>query len=246
MNLSTKLKIVAILGGAASILPAAAFAAPDACLTQQGLTTLKGATTAQIIAVGDCQIAMRNTSLDTAYGRVSTMQNLSQSEITSLQSTITTTQGTLSGIKKTLDSETATSSALTDYRSIFGPVRVYALVIPRTYIFASADRAQTVSGLLQTIDTNLIARDAQASSTVQQADAPLLADLATQIANINSGATTAINGVQSLVPDNGNQTVLQQNTAALQAAHAVVVTVHGTDIPAAVNDIKQIRANLKV
>ena len=246
MTLSTKLAVA--LAGVISVLPVAAFAQTpndNNCYADSGLTTLKGATLAQIIAVGDCSIAFRDQSVTTAETRVSQLQKVSSSTQASLQSTLQATTNTLGTIKTSLDADTASSSALTDFHSIFGSVRVFALVLPRTWIYATSDREMTISADLQTVNAELITKNQTASTTAQTADAPLFADITTQLSTLNTQATNADSVVQPLMPDLGSSTTLASNTAALKSAKGMLVTGQ-TAIKAIVNDITQIRANLHV
>ena len=250
MTLSTKLTAVTALVGVLSLLPMAAFAqstpnSDGGCLAASGLTTLKGATVAQIIAVGNCSIAFRNTALGTAQTRVNQMQKVSSSTQASLIATLQSTTSALGTIQTALDADTATTTAYSDYHSIFGSVRVFALVLPRTWIYATSDREMTISADLQAVDTELITRNAAASSTVQAEDAAPLADILTQLSTLNTQAASADTTVQPLVPDQGNQTVFANNKAALASAKAMLVTGQ-TAIKAIVADIATIRANLHV
>jgi hypothetical protein len=252
MNIPTKLIAVAFASGMA-ILPAVASAqtvtttdfapADSTCLTKAGLTSIHNATTAQVIAVGDCSINVRDTYLDAATYRVSQMVKVSPSAQASLMQTLQTTVGDLATIKTSLDADTSTTTALADYQSIFGNLRVFALVLPRTSVYTTSDRDMTTTANLQVTENNLAARNAKASPAVQAENAPLLKDLSTQIANANIQLTNAENTVQPLVPDQGNKTILASNTAALQSARAMDQTGE-TDIQAAATDIAQIRTNL--
>ena len=250
MTLSTKLTVATAVAGVLAMLPVAAFAqtppnSENACLAASGLTTLHGATIAQIIAVGNCSIAYRNTALGAAQTRVNQMQKVSSSTQASLVATLQSTTATLGTIQTTLDADTSTSTALMDYHSIYGNVRVFALVLPRTWIYATADREMTISSDLQTVNTELVAKNAAASSTVQAEDAAPLADILTQLSTLNTQSANAESTVQPLVPDQGNATVLASNKAALQSANAMLVTGQNA-IKAIVSDIAQIRANLHV
>ena len=250
MTTTTKIGIATALAG--MLLPVAAFAQganpnnDNNCLANNGLTNIRSAsTTAQVIAAGDCSIALRDTYLDAAQTRVNQMQKVSSSTQASLVATLQSTEATLATIKSTLDADTSTSTAIADYRTIFGNVRVFALVLPRTWIYSTSDREMTISGDLQVVNNELIIKNNSASSTVQTEDAPYLADILTQLTTVNTQSANADTTVQPLVPDQGSTTTRESNTAALNSAQAMLVTGQ-TAIKAIVADITAIRANLHV
>jgi hypothetical protein len=235
------LYVASALVGACALLPVAAFA-------DTGTTKCHGAgigdTITTIISAGDCEIANRDAYLQAAETRVNGLQKVSSSTQASLEATLSASVNSLATIKASLDADTSTSTARSDYGSIFNKVRVYALVLPRTWIYAASDREISIASDLQTIDTKLTNANSSASSTVQTENAAPLSDLATQISNITTQAQAAQSTVQGLVPDNGNGT-LKSNTLALKTAHTALKTIR-TDIATALADIKQIRTNLRM
>jgi hypothetical protein len=253
MTTSSKLAVIVALAGALTVLPAIASAqtvpptqsADTVCQEQAGTATTSAERIAQIIAEGNCEINVRDVALNAGITRVSQMQKVSSSTQASLTQTLQSTISTLATIQASLDADTSTTTAVADQKSIFGSVRVFALVLPRTWVYASSDRAMTITSDIQVVDNELIAKNAAASTTVQNENAPYLADIAYQIGQANTLATNADSTVQPLVPDLGVTSVLASNTASLQSAEAMLKTAEA-DIQAAVGDIKQVRTNLKV
>jgi hypothetical protein len=258
---SKKVTIATALVGVIGFLPVVAFAettsvpgptatpavtapSPDGnCKAQAGITEWKTATVSQIIAAGNCSISLRNTALLAAETRVNQMKKVSSSTQASLVATLQSTISTLAAIKGTLNADTSTSTARAEYMSVGTNVRVFALVLPRTWVYATADREDTLAGNLQKVDDILVAKNATSSAAIQSQNSTFLADLATQIATIKSSVTTAQNAVSSLSPDHGDKTVAASNAAALKSARSTL-EAGKMAVKAATNDIRQIRQNL--
>jgi hypothetical protein len=246
----TKLSFLA-LALFAALSPASAFAQSSqndgGCRADAGIATstpLKQATISQIIAAGTCSVQLRNTSLAAAIVRINQMEKIASSTQASLIATATASESTLNTINTTLAGDTSTTTAISDYDSIFNSVRVYALVVPRIWIDAAADRIMILTSDISAVQSTLQTENATADTAVQMENAPLFSDLSTQITTANSDASGSENEVAPLVPDLGNKSILQSNTAALQNAQQMNQGGQ-TATNAAVSDVKQIIANLK-
>ena len=202
-------------------------------------------TTAQQRA--DQEIARRITALNALITRINGMQKLSADEKTSLASS---TQGQIT-LMNNLQAQIAadaaansTTSLKADIQSITKAYRVYMLIIPQGNIEAAADRVLTVAATLTDLSTKLQARIA--SSTVNTSGAQAaLTDMNAKIADANTQANAANSEVASLVPDNGVQTVMQSNTAALKDARSKIQAAQ-KDLIAAQKDASTIVKDLRI
>lgn len=238
-----------IIGGAAAgallILPLAALATRgDTCAAQAGIAGGdKASTTAQFQALGACQISYRNADLNAAVQRVGQMQKVATTTKDSLTQTLNASLASLGALHAKLNGDTDAATAKGDYRAIFISNRIYALVLPRTWVIATSDRVQAITAQLQDVNAKLAALNANASTSVQVLNAVLFADLNIKLADAPTQATNAMNAVLPLVPDQGVQSVKDSNKAAITGAEAME-KVAKADLVAAIADIKQIRTNL--
>ena len=194
----------------------------------------------------DSEIAVRITALNALATRIQSLNNVSATEKAAISAQIQTNISGLTTLKAKIDADTDILVALTDEKSIFGSYRIYALVIPQGYIAASADRVDTIVGLIAAVGTKLQARittDQSAGQTVTTLTTAL-SDMNAKTADATAQSTLAQTGIASLVPDQGNQTKLTANTAALKAARANIKTAT-TDLQTARQDINIILQGLK-
>lgn len=199
-----------------------------------------------IITKADSAISDRITSLNALATRVQGFKNQSQALEASITSVVNTNIANLTNLKTKIDGETDIPTLKSDYNSIFDAYRIYALIIPRGWILASADRVTTINGMMNTLSSNLQSRitAAQSSGHTVSALQTALSDLNAKNADALTQAQSAQNGVSGLTPDQGNKTQLASNTAALKAAQADIKTAQ-QDFAAARQDAKTIVAGLK-
>src|SRR5262249_2095811 len=121
-------------------------------------------------------------------------------------------------------SANSTTSLKLDIQSITQSYRIFMLVMPQISIEAAADRGQNLAGLLSALAGKLQTRltAAQSAGVHASSSLPLLADMNTKIADAQVKEQAAVNEVASLQPDNGNQTVMQSNLAALKDARSKI------------------------
>ena len=206
------------------------------CEVKNGVTGLiQNATLAQIQAVGNCEINTRNIYLQ-AY-------IISSSTQSTLEANLQSTLSTLATIKTSLNTDTATTSAFADLKTITQNVRVFELVLPKTRITADVSSQTTASANIQTLVSGLMTKNNNASPSVQAANAPLFADITAKLATIASNTSSALTTILPLVPDQGNKTLLQSNSAAIDSAQAMIKNGQ-TALKSIWTDIKQIRTNL--
>jgi hypothetical protein len=214
------------------------------------------------------EITSRITSLGALSTRLTSMKNLSASELSTLSGEITTLTGELTGLQAKIQADASstpvgTSGALgsssplrQDFSSITKAYRVYALVIPQTQILAAADRVNTIITSLTTLSAKLQSRLSAAQSngttvgmagTVAVSFASLqsdLTDLNAKTVDAQKQATAAVAAVSTLVPDNGNITVAASNTTTLKTGRGDIETAQ-KDIATADKDVHTIVAALE-
>lgn len=192
-----------------------------------------------VITKANADIAARITALNALSTRVQDLKNASAEEKANIASEVQTNVAGLNALQTTIDADTDATKARADAQTIFTTFRIYALVVPRGWILASADRVLTVSNLMTTLGTKIQARitaDEAAGKNVTSLVATL-ADMNAKIADANSQATASQTGVTALLPDQGNKTVAASNKSALVASH--------TNIKTATQDLKTARADIK-
>ncbi len=183
-------------------------------------------TVADAIVKADKDIVKRIDSLNNTLERVAGMKNISSAEKSSATSDIQSEINKLTTLKSKIDSDTDLATIKTDTASIIAGSRIYALVIPRINILASADKINVIATMLETISVKLQTRidEAKASSTDVTALQKSLDTITTKTASAKQEALTAQATVSSLVPDNGDKTILDSNNADLKSARANIKT----------------------
>ncbi|MDE2030936.1 MAG: hypothetical protein KGI58_01605 [Patescibacteria group bacterium] len=220
-----------------SMLPAYTYAAVTTTPTKAEVNAATRLT--NIIAKSDEAINARIASLNKIDEKVQQMAHVSSAEKLNISNEIQTNITGLSELKSKIDSDTDAKTAHTDSSSIYGKFRIYALIIPQGYIEASADRIDTIVGMLTTISTKLQSRINSDQSEGKNVTAlqNSLNDINTKIADAKTQSAAALNRVANLSPDGGDKTLLASNTASLKASRA--------DIKLAVQDFKAIRTDVK-
>ncbi|MBV9349190.1 MAG: hypothetical protein JO026_00380 [Patescibacteria group bacterium] len=201
---------------------------------------------AKIIAQSDKDITARITSLNNLNTRIQSMKNVSATVKSNLSAEVQTNITGLTSLKAKIDGETDLPTLRSDSKSIFTAFRIYALVIPRGYIVASSDRITTIDGLMTTLSAKLQARITADQSAGKDVSAlqTALADLNAKVADSGVQGQNALNGVSSLVPDQGNAAVIASNHTALLAARANIKT-GSQDLQTARQDAQTIVKGLK-
>ena len=226
---------IAVIGATSVTIGAVQAAAPKVTATDQSKLQT-------IISKGDAEITRRLTSLQTLQGKFGSMTKLSASDKAYLSAEVSGEVSGLTNLKAKLDAETTLSGARADAKDIFTGYRVYALVLPKTWLVKTADDQQSaedrLTALMQKLQTKVNAAKSQGKDvTALQND---ITDMQTQLANargISSGMETK---VLTLQPSdyNADHALLSGDSAQLKQAHA--------DNKAALDDAKKIEAGLKV
>lgn len=177
--------------------------------------------------------------------RISDMKRVSGDDKAALSASVQGQIDALNALKVKIDSDDSTTTLKDDVQSITASYRVYALVLPQAAITAAADRVSAVVSLMQSFSAKLsavISAAAQGGADVS-ASQTALADYNAKVADAKMQADAAASLVANLKPDNGDQSVMQSNTAALKDAHAKIQAAH-QDLVAARKDITAIRKDL--
>jgi hypothetical protein len=213
-------------------------------------STVRGAdastTLSAVITKADGDISERLTSLSDLSAKVQAMKNISSDEKTNISNLVADRTVKLNAIKTTVDADTDIKTAKTDRLSIFGPIRIYALVIPQGYIEVAVDRINTVGSMMTTLVSKLQAGLDRAKTAGHDVTSlqTALNDVSTQVAAALTSATTANNTVSGLVPDNGDKTIAASNKTALESGRASVKSA-SANLKTAASDIKTVITGLK-
>lgn len=201
---------------------------------------------AKIISRSNTEIAARITSLNNLNTKIQALKNVSDTEKVNISAQVQTNISGLTALQTKIDADKSLTTARTDEQAIFSSYRIYALVIPKGYITSSADRVNVIVGMMTTIGTKLQTRINAAQTSGKDASAlqTYLTDFTAKLNDATSQASTALNAVASLIPDQGNKTQLQINTAALKSAQIDIKTA-SKDLQTARQDAQHIIQGLK-
>ncbi len=194
----------------------------------------------------DQEIERRIKSMSELTSRMGEMKKLSDTDRAALSAMIKVDIDNLTALKAKIDADTDTATLKTDVQSITKSYRTYMLLMPKIRILAAADRMDTTTDMLGTIVTKLQAAIASAQTVGKDVTAmnASLADMQAKIADAKTQYANAKAAVTTLVPDNGTQSVIDANKAALEKARDMI-KAGAADLKAASADAKSIRDALK-
>ncbi len=183
----------------------------------------------------DREITRRITALTDVAAKVQTMTKISDSEKSSIAADVSAEIANLNTLKAKIDAETNMTALRTDIKSIANEYRIYILIIPVSRIQVAADKIDTVVSSYAAFSSKLAARIASAQAAGKDVTAlnASLGDMNAKTTDANAQANAAVSLTANLKPDNGDQTILQSNQAAIKSARA--------DIQAALADLKTAR-----
>lgn len=192
------------------------------------------------------EIDRRVMNLNGLLSRVEGIKNLSASDKTSISTAITNQVNGLTQFKAKIAADADATTLKADVKSITDAYRIYALVLPQVRIIAAADRIVTVAAGMQQLSAKLEARisAAQSAGADMTAAANAYADYNAKLTDAGAQAQAAVNGIATLVPDNGDKTKMAANMTALKAARTAIVTAQ-KDLAAARRDAAAIIAAVK-
>jgi hypothetical protein len=232
----------------AAVLLASALPAFAQTVSVSASTTGAGSTArlSTIITTSNANIAARLTDLNKLNTQVQAMKNESAAEKSNISAQVQTNITGLTTLQAKIDADTDASTARADAASVFTAFRIYALIVPRGYLLAGADRVTTITGLMTALSTQIQARitaDQNAGKNVSTITAAL-ADMQAKVTDAISQAAAIQSGVSGLMPDQGNATVAASNKATLETAHTNTKTAIA-DLTSARTDINTMLAGLK-
>lgn len=211
----------------------------------QGTSTVSKNVT-QIKDRADRELNRRVDALNNLGNRIQNMKNISEDGKSTLISQLQNQVNALNNLKGQIDAEASTTALKAEVKSITDSYRIFALVIPQGTIYSAVDRITTIVTYMSLIGAKLQARInaiSTSGASVPIAITATMADYTTKLNDAQASTQTAFNEILNLVPDQGDQTVLQSNTAALKDARSKIKTAH-EDIIAARKDINIIRKSL--
>jgi hypothetical protein len=194
-----------------------------------------------VIAVGDQDIAVRQTALTTLSGKITAQLNkntITSDQANALQADVTTNQTGLANLKTTLDAETTMKAARQDVHNIFWEFRIFAVVLPRDYHQLHLDVEINIETKLKNLEPAL----QQAISTAPAANQAQLNSLFSDFENQVAAAETQITTVQTDLPQftpenfNTNRAAYETTLANVKAAEKAA----NQDLHQAGKDLNQI------
>jgi len=199
-----------------------------------------------VIAVGDQDIAARQTALTTLSGKITTQLNkntITSDQANALQSDVTTNQNGLASLKTTLDAETTMQAARQDVHNIFFEFRIFAVVLPRDYHQLHLDVEINIKTKLKNLEPVLQQAISMAPSANQAQLNSLFSDFEAQVADSETQIDTVQTDLPSLTPANfnTNRTTYASTLTTLKAAEKAA----NQDLHQAGKDLNQITKLLK-
>lgn len=226
-----------------SVLSPVSVLAQTASLIHTGSSSRLQARGANLQARAVTEINNRLKVLNNVISTINNIKRISDSDRSALASQVQTEIQTLNSLLTKIQGDTDIITLRTDVQSITKAYRVFWLFIPKTHILAAADKIDDASSLMLNVVSKLQARITAGGSGAASLQATLT-DASSKIADAQTQAQNATNLVISLQPDNGEQTVLQSNTEALQSARTDI-KMGSADLRAAYQDFKTIIQALK-
>lgn len=249
--MNTKIKLLATVA-LGTLIAAPVFAAtsttPRAGMRRNATSTAEAMANqeAKMVQRAGTEISARVKAMNDLIARVGNMKNVASDTKSILEDTVQSEISELTSLGQKIQSDTSSTTLKDDLQSITRSYRIYALVIPQSQITATADRAITLANSMTTLGTNLATRIAQAQAAGKDVSSlqSTLSDFDAKVADAKAQAQAAITKVAGLKPDQGNQTLLQANTAALKDARTKVQAAN-KDLVAARKDAGTITKGLR-
>lgn len=221
----------------AGILLAAIPVASTSATVSPVPTPVAAATTAQHLAnlkaKGTTEIDRRLANLNSALTKLAASNSLSAADKAALTKTVNDEIAGLTALKTKLAAETVIATARTEVASVVADYRVYALLLPKTRMVASADRFDVVETKLTDLHDKLAAK------ATTDAEKAKLTDMAAKVADAKTKSSGLVAQLMALQPTdyNANHAVLVNYRASLKVAQ--------TDLQAARDDAKAVIDQLK-
>ncbi|HEY6021638.1 MAG TPA: hypothetical protein VIY48_17750 [Candidatus Paceibacterota bacterium] len=235
-------KLLATTTAVLTLLPALAFAqtanvtgdVTAAATAQTPAGTVKAGASASLSATvvataksrADKEIDRRVAALSDIVTRINAMTRVTADFKTQVTTNLQGQITALNNLKAKIDADTDDTTLKADVKSITDSYRVFALVMPQARIAAAADRAVNLATMETALGAKLKTRIDAAAAAGADVTAlnSALTDLATQANGATAAAQSAVSASISLQPDQGDKTVMANNTKALQGAHGDIQT----------------------
>jgi hypothetical protein len=186
---------------------------------------------------GEREVDRRITILTDLNAKVQDMGKVSGAGKDAIAGMVQAQITALEALKAKIGSD-ASTTLKADLQSITRDYRIFALIIPQGHIAIAADKIHASASLMTTLSGKLSTRLTDAASggkDVAKLQATL-SGIAAKIADANATADAAVALTADLKPDNGDQSVMASNKAALKAAR--------DKIQAALKTLKDVRGDL--
>ena len=248
MKIKYGILAVCLLGLISISLPAFALTATSiSTTTRLGALKARVASTtnpqvmSRLVAQSDKEITQRIASLNALLTRIQSIKRVSDTGKANIASQIQAQITDMNTLKAKIDADTDTITLTADLKSITADYRIYMLVVPQIQLVAAADRIDTIASDLATIGTKLQTRIMAAQTAGKDVSSLITSmnDIQSKLTDAETQAQNAVNGIISLMSDQGNQTTAAANTAALKLSRADIKTAT-TDLQSARNDAETI------
>ncbi len=196
--------------------------------------------------MADREIKRRILSMNELIGRINVMKKVNDTDKNTLNNQIKAQIDALNALNAKIQADTDPAVLKEDIKLITESYRIYALVMPRNKIIAHADRIVSTAEELGTAGAKLETRILEAKTAGKDTTKleTTLADMKAKVADAVLQAQNAVAAVVSLVPDQGDKTVMKTNQDAMAKARTALKTGI-VDLKAAQSDAKTIRNSLR-
>jgi hypothetical protein len=201
----------------------------------------------QIKAKADQAIAKRIESLNRLITKINGMEKLPADAKATYVAKAQTNISNLTTLRVKIAADTDLAVLKADAASITKAYRIYMLVIPQVRIMANADRLNVAGNEATTNATSLQTRintAASAGKDITSLNAQLVS-MNAKIAQAHTNADQSKAAVTSLVPDNGNETMIASNKAALENGKKLAQSA-SSSLKSAREDARSINKSLKM
>ncbi len=194
----------------------------------------------------DKELVRRVEALNNLEARIQQMRSISSTGKSNLVSQLQNQINALTNLKGVIDAEASSTALKAELKSVTDSYRVFALIIPQGTIYSSLDRINIIVSYMSLIGAKLQTRINAITASGVVAPITLttaMSDYAAKLNDAEAKVQAAFSEISNLVPDQGDQTVLQSNNAALKDARSKIKIAH-EDIIASRKDINTVRESL--
>ncbi len=193
---------------------------------------------------GNAEIDRRITNLTAALDKLAASTKLTAAAKATLTSQLNAELTGLGALKAKLAADTVLATARTDVQSIITDYRVYALMLPKARLVASADRFDVAEAQLTALSVKLQAKISTAKAAGQDVTAEQagVTDMNAKIADAQTKTANVVTQLLALQPTdyNANHTVLLTFRTTLAAAQTDLKTAR-QDAASAISALKALK-----